>query len=49
MVTEDDEVLEIGAGMGALTRHLAATAGQVTAVEIDSQLFPILKKVLKEF
>ena len=48
-VIETDEVLEIGAGMGALTRHLAANAGMVTAVEIDSQLFPILKKVLKEF
>ena len=42
--TETDEVLEIGAGMGALTRHLAANAGKVTAVEIDNQLFPILKE-----
>ena len=48
-VTEVDEVLEIGAGMGALTRHLAAAAGNVTAVEIDNQLMPILKKVVKEF
>jgi len=49
IVTETDEVLEIGAGMGALTRHLALRAAKVTAVEIDSQLFPILKKVIKEF
>ena len=48
-VCENDEALEIGAGLGSLTRHLAAAAGQVTAVEIDNQLFPILKKVLKEF
>lgn len=48
-VTESDEVLEIGAGLGSLTRHLAAAAGQVTAVEIDSQFFPILKKVIKSF
>ncbi len=47
-VKEADEVLEIGAGMGALTRHLAANAGKVTAVEIDTMLIPILKKVLKE-
>jgi len=47
-VTGTDEVLEIGAGMGALTRHLAISAGMVTAVEIDSQLFPILKKVVKD-
>ena len=49
IVTATDEVLEIGAGMGALTRHLAANAGKVTAVEIDNLLFPILKKVIKEF
>ena len=49
LVTEVDEVLEIGAGMGALTRHLATNAAKVTAVEIDSQLIPILKKVIKEF
>lgn len=48
-VTAGDEVLEIGAGLGSLTRHLAAAAGQVIAVEIDKQLFPILKKVLKGF
>ncbi len=48
-VCENDEALEIGAGLGSLTRHLAAAAGQVTAVEIDNQLFPILKKVLREF
>lgn len=48
-VTGGDDTLEIGAGLGSLTRHLAAVAGQVTAVEIDSQLFPILKKVLKGF
>ena len=44
-----DEVLEIGAGIGALTRHLASVAAKVTAVEIDNQLFPILKKVIKGF
>jgi 16S rRNA (adenine1518-N6/adenine1519-N6)-dimethyltransferase len=48
-VNDTDEVLEIGAGMGALTRHLAANADRVTAVEIDTQLFPILKKALKEY
>lgn len=48
-VTKSDEALEIGAGLGALTRHLAAFAGKVTAVEIDNQLFPILKKVIKDF
>ncbi len=44
-----DTVLEIGAGLGSLTRHLAASAGHVVAVEIDGQLFPALKKVTKPF
>lgn len=48
-VTREDEVLEIGAGLGSLTRYLAAAAGQVYAVEIDSRFKPVLKKVLKEF
>jgi 16S rRNA (adenine1518-N6/adenine1519-N6)-dimethyltransferase len=44
-----DEVLEIGAGLGYLTCHLASKATRLTAVEIDSQFLPILKKVLKGF
>ncbi len=45
----DDEVLEIGAGLGSLTRYLAVQANHVTAVEIDAQMMPILKDVLSEF
>ena len=37
-------VLEIGPGAGALTRHLVARAGQVTAVEIDTELARVLQK-----
>ncbi len=48
-VTSADEVLEIGAGLGSLTRYLADAAGKVCAVEIDSRFTPVLKKVLKEF
>lgn len=44
-----DEVLEIGPGLGSLTRLLAVTARQVTAVEIDDQLIPVLKEVLTPF
>lgn len=39
-------VLEIGAGLGALTRHLAATAARVVAVELDQRLFPVLQHTL---
>jgi len=41
-----DEVLEIGAGLGSLTRHLSQAAQRVVAVELDQQLVPILQQVL---
>lgn len=47
-VTADDSVLEIGPGLGSLTRHLARTARRVTAVEIDQNLIPILQQVLAD-
>ena len=43
-VTEQTPVLEIGPGAGALTRHLVARAGRVTAVEIDTELARALQK-----
>lgn len=48
-VDRDDHVLEIGAGIGNLTRLLAVRAKQVTAVEIDRGLFPILEDVTRPF
>lgn len=41
-----DQVLEIGPGLGALTRHLADDAGRVVAVELDGRLLPILDQQL---
>lgn len=38
-----DRVLEIGAGLGALTRHLAESAAQLIAIEIDQRFIPILR------
>ena len=43
-----EDVLEIGSGLGNLTRLLAAIARKVVAVEIDNQLIPPLKEVLGE-
>jgi 16S rRNA (adenine1518-N6/adenine1519-N6)-dimethyltransferase len=40
----DDVVVEIGAGLGALTRELAPQARQVLAIERDAQLVPILRE-----
>lgn len=45
-LTPADNVLEIGPGVGALTQHLAAQAGQVVAVELDNRLLPILRQEL---
>jgi 16S rRNA (adenine1518-N6/adenine1519-N6)-dimethyltransferase len=45
-ITADDVVLEIGPGLGSLTRHLADAARHVIAVEIDRALIPPLRSVL---
>ncbi len=45
-IPPDACVLEIGAGLGSLTRHLARAAARVTAVELDQNLIPILEGVL---
>ena len=44
-----DTVLEIGAGLGNLTRHLAARVRQVVAVELDGRIIPVLRQVLEPF
>lgn len=46
---QDDCVLEIGPGMGALTRELAKKAEKVVAVEIDRGLIEPLKEKLADF
>lgn len=48
-ITKDDFVLEIGPGIGTMTQYLADSAREVTAVEIDDALIPILKDTLKEW
>ena len=48
-ITKDDFVLEIGPGIGTMTQYLAEAAREVTAVEIDDTLIPILKDTLKEW
>ena len=45
----DDFVLEIGPGIGTLTQYLAESAREVTAVEIDSHLIPILEETLQDY
>lgn len=43
-VCRDDLVIEVGPGLGVLTRELAKTAGKVAAVEIDPNLAEILRQ-----
>jgi 16S rRNA (adenine1518-N6/adenine1519-N6)-dimethyltransferase len=42
----DETVLEIGAGVGALTMCLAQAAQRVIAIEIDARLMPALNEVV---
>ena len=45
----DDLVIEIGPGIGVLTRGIAARAGEVIAVELDKALIPVLNFTLADF
>lgn len=45
---KDCAVLEIGPGIGSLTRELASQAGKVTAVELDTTLLPVLSETLAD-
>ena len=42
-------VLEIGPGIGVLTKELAKRAGKVAAIELDQRLIPVLNETLAEF
>lgn len=42
-------VIEIGPGIGVLTRELCSLADKVVAVELDKRLLPVLDETLEEF
>jgi len=46
-LNKDDIVLEIGAGLGALTLPLAKRVKEVIAIESDKRLFDVLSVILK--
>lgn len=48
-LTSQDIVLEIGPGLGSLTRYLADRSKKVFAVELDVQLIPVLRKVTSAY
>lgn len=48
-LTEDDVVLEVGAGLGTLTYRLAQECRRVFAIELDQRLIPLLSQTLAPF
>lgn len=48
-IRPDETVLEIGPGLGSLTRHLALASRNVVAVELDQRLLPVLSQVLQGY
>lgn len=48
-ISKDDVVIEIGPGVGTLTRELLLKAKKVYSIELDRDLLPILKDELKDF
>lgn len=48
-IAPEEVVVEVGPGIGTLTRALAAAARQVLAVEVDARLLPILAFTLGAF
>ncbi|WP_278287467.1 16S rRNA (adenine(1518)-N(6)/adenine(1519)-N(6))-dimethyltransferase RsmA [Clostridium acetireducens] len=47
-IDKDDTVIEIGPGVGTLTKELSLNCKKVYSIEIDSKLIPILKEEFKE-
>lgn len=46
---ENTGVIEVGAGIGVLTKELAKKAKKVVSVELDTRLLPVLGETLGEF
>jgi 16S rRNA (adenine1518-N6/adenine1519-N6)-dimethyltransferase len=46
--TDQDTVVEVGPGRGALTQHLAARASRLIAVELDRELAPRLAETYRD-
>ncbi|WP_291563163.1 MULTISPECIES: 16S rRNA (adenine(1518)-N(6)/adenine(1519)-N(6))-dimethyltransferase RsmA [unclassified Clostridium] len=48
-ISKEDYVIEIGPGVGTLTKELLKKAKKVTSIELDDKLIPILQEELKEY
>lgn len=49
VTSENDGVIEIGAGVGVLTAELCKRAKKVVSIELDKRLLPVLDETLAEF
>lgn len=48
-INKEDTVIEIGPGVGTLTKELLERAKEVYSIELDGDLIPILQEELKEY
>jgi len=48
-ITANDEILELGAGTGVLTRELAKQARRVVAVELERDMLALLAKITSNY
>ncbi|WP_055665295.1 16S rRNA (adenine(1518)-N(6)/adenine(1519)-N(6))-dimethyltransferase RsmA [Desnuesiella massiliensis] len=48
-ISSEDFVIEIGPGVGTLTKELLKNAKSVCSIELDSDLIPILNEELKDY
>ena len=42
-------MLEVGPGVGVLTKELCRVAGKVVSIELDERLYPVLEKTLGDY
>jgi len=47
-IKKDDVVVEVGPGLGTLTKEISKKAKQVFVIEKDKKIIPLLKKVLED-
>ena len=47
-LSEGDKIIEVGPGIGTLTREMGKVADKVVAIEIDKTLIPILQDTLSD-
>ncbi|MBT4120109.1 MAG: ribosomal RNA small subunit methyltransferase A [Candidatus Peribacter sp.] len=46
-ITDEDRIVEIGPGIGVLTKELLERAGHVTAIELDERMIPLLHEYVR--